>query len=251
MALNFQPLSSEYKAPSPVSDDSYELYSAETKTIPQGESVWVGLGYALGIPPGLHGRISSGPLAASHNIETSTFASIHNPTYKFATGETKATATTVLLRNLGKNDYLLKSGTVVARLTLSPVRVLAVREVKDINARDNPETNKIQFEKPKIKALPKTARFWFQRLYKENQAGTIAKYLNTTLLTELTGYRETPEYEEVMNKQIAEVSFLWKRMSKELKARIQADFAKLQSAAYNTAEDQAEETNIDNVSDDE
>jgi dUTPase len=230
--MRIQLMSNEAKKPVPVSDDSYDLFSCEIKTIAAGDSSWVSLGYAIVVPPGFYPMVASGPLSASHNIETSSFASIHNPTYKFSNGEAKAAPLQILLRNFGKMDFTVTPNLVVGRLILVRIKVLGMKEVTDVNERDNVETAKPTFA-PKVKALPKTSRIWFQRIYKEDPISVTQKFISNTVQASLASFRETPEYEEVVNKSLAEVSFIWKQLTAAEKAKIQTEFTKIQSAAYN------------------
>lgn len=106
-----------------ASDAGYDLHSFETYSIPAGGSQTISTKIKINIPNGYYGRIASrSGLACKSNIEVG--AGVVDQNYQ---GEI-----IVLLRNFGKNDYLVNKGDRVAQIILTPYLSLPVLKVKSI-----------------------------------------------------------------------------------------------------------------------
>ncbi|WVR03213.1 hypothetical protein IAU60_000204 [Kwoniella sp. DSM 27419] len=120
-------LSSEATIPtrgSPLSA-GYDLYSAESTTIPARGKALVDLQLSIAVPEGTYGRIAprSG-LAAKHSIDTG--AGVIDADYR---GPVK-----VLLFNLGENDFAVSKGDRIAQLILERIIMAPIVEVDDLEA---------------------------------------------------------------------------------------------------------------------
>lgn len=243
MSLKVQVLNTAAQQPTVNSDGSYNLFSAETIAIPVGTSVSIGLGLMLSVPVGYYMQINSGPLAISHNIETSTYCTAHNPSYVFSNGEAKASPLSITLRNLGKTTHTIHPGDIVGRLVAVKNRAFPIKLMEDINKFDD-ENRKIVVEAPKVKALPKSTRVWLQRIYRDDPEGVTSKYLSPAMVKSILEFRDSEEYDVASNKLTVEASFVWKNMDKETKIKVTEDFLKLQKKLYSKV---TEPENLDDV----
>jgi dUTP pyrophosphatase len=112
--LFVQYLTESAKAPTRGSQlaAGYDLYSSEEKVIKAGERALVSTGLAIAVPEGTYGRVAprSG-LAVKHGLDCG--AGVIDADYR---GEVR-----VLLFNLSKDDYEVKTGDRIAQLVLEKI----------------------------------------------------------------------------------------------------------------------------------
>jgi dUTPase len=224
MSLKVQLLEKTSKEPTINSDNSYDIYSSEVKLIRAGGNAIVNTGISLMCPVGFYMLTISGPLSQSNNIETSTFSSNNLQSFKFASGESRATNGNVILRNNGITNFTIEPGMIIARLVILRCKNLPVELVENINQQNKPETNKVQLEKPKIKSMNKTAKHWFQKIYEDNPSEVTIKYCLDSMNVKVEEFKQQPEFEESVHQLTTLSAFLWKEMPSDLKRNIKNDF---------------------------
>ncbi|GAA5834244.1 hypothetical protein JCM11251_000580 [Rhodosporidiobolus azoricus] len=102
----------------------YDISAAEDKVVPAQGKALISTGLAIAVPEGTYGRVAprSG-LASKHMIDTG--AGVIDADYR---GEVK-----VLLFNLSKEDFQVKSGDRIAQLILERIATPDVQEVASLS----------------------------------------------------------------------------------------------------------------------
>lgn len=108
----------------------YDLYSAETKTVLNGETVMFHSGIAMGIPNGYFGAIfARSGLSSKHGIRPATCVSVIDSDY---TGEIG-----IPLHNDSDESFFIREGDRIAQMIVLPCQELRFVECKEL-----PETER-------------------------------------------------------------------------------------------------------------
>jgi dUTPase len=187
------------RSPERLSDDSYNLFSAETVIVPPGVCVPVQTGLILTLPTRSAVVIRSGPLICSHAIQTMNFSSLQ-------LADTECSKPRLIL-------YVCNLGCVPAKITQSDVIgnmcILSTkkRSLQCVNS-DSCEVVELPTLKPKIADV----RRMFIQKYTKDASEWWDRYLDDSILKSVTYMKKSARYQASKNKLAYEAKFVWKEL---------------------------------------
>jgi len=226
MSIQIKKITRSAKSLVSNSNGSYDIFSDVNIVIPVKKSVSIRTGLMVSLPLGYYGLVHSSDIIEARNVEVNYFSSLHYQHNRATDTVNKPREFILNLHNRGEVECRIQVGDVIGKLVVLATKDFPVKVVESLEHEiDIEEVKKDKINLPKIKAIDKTAAFWFKKKYQEfpNDFSFIKK-LDKTLPTKIKAFRLTEKYKSALNKVSVESNFVWDSLSSEKKVDIQTMF---------------------------
>lgn len=216
-----QKINAKARLPSIQNDNSYLVYAAEDVNVPARGDAIVPTGIYIAVPPNHTVRATSGAEAFPYGIEVSEFCSVNYPNPHRVNTDPKPVELTIKVYNLGKADYVIKTGSSIGRILVMPTFAFEVLETDVAEVMRSPPKTTDRMEK-KFTA-PKTAIAWFKSMYANEYDYVKTNFLNDKVIKEVEDYKQSPNYQTSTNKDNLEATWAWGHLDETVKERIRRE----------------------------
>lgn len=204
----------------PGSFQHFQLYAPEEITIPSQKSRVIDSGFQIKITAGFHVDIIDDESCMAHGLMVNRYPGI-GETVPGLVGDVPRLS--YLVYNTGATTAVIHIGDHLGRFRL--LKGPNVVECIEVESFETIEKNP---RMTSVISIPKNPFIYFARMYVEDNDSCVDKFLSgddgTKIMDDLVMFKTTAKYQERSNSNIAEVDFVWRKLTDEIINQIKDDF---------------------------